>query len=150
MSADPEPSVPTPADTAVADGHTAGIVPRWVYRAIGWTCVGLGGVGTVLPLLPTTPFLLIAVWAFARSSPHWADWLRRHRAFGPLLRDWEDGQRIPLWAKIFSSTVMAASLAWMTARADMHWALLAFTALLMSAGAGYVWSRPSRRPAGPG
>lgn len=149
MPADPEPSAPAPADPAAED-LAAGIVPRWVYRAIGWVCVGLGGAGTVLPLLPTTPFLLIAVWAFARSSPRWADWLRRHRAFGPLLRDWEDGQRIPLWAKIFSSSVMAASLAWMAARADMHWALLAFTALLMSAGAGYVWSRPSRRPAEPG
>lgn len=54
----------------------------------GWLSLGLGIVGIFLPLLPTTPFVLLAAWCFARSSERWHRWLLSHRIFGPVIRDW--------------------------------------------------------------
>ena len=56
--------------------------------------------GIVLPLLPTTPFLLLAAACFARSSPRLDDWLHHNRLFGPYLRAYRDGHGIPLRVKV--------------------------------------------------
>ena len=64
-------------------------VKRYLLRGLGVVMVGLATAGVFLPLLPTTPFLLIALWAFTASAPEWADRLRRHPRFGPLLMAWE-------------------------------------------------------------
>jgi len=54
----------------------------------GLTSLAVGAVGVVVPLLPTTPFLLVAAFAFARSSARLDGWLREHRSFGPLIDNW--------------------------------------------------------------
>ncbi|WP_337189221.1 YbaN family protein [Phenylobacterium sp.] len=87
-----------------------------IYRTVGWAAVGLATAGVVLPVLPTTPFLLVAAWAFARSSPELAERLRNHPRFGPVLRDWQDRGAIPAKAKATAIVLMAAS-----------WGLLALT-----------------------
>lgn len=112
------------------------------YRALGVVAVGLGTAGAFLPLLPTTIFLIIAVWAFARGSPEWADKVRAHPRLGPYIRDWEARRAIPRRAKLLAVAMMAAS-----------WALLFFTTnnmlviggvgLLLVAVATYVVTRPS-------
>ena len=61
---------------------------RILWLLAGLTSVAIGAVGIVLPLLPTTPFLLIAAFAFARSSARLNNWLREHRSFGPLIDNW--------------------------------------------------------------
>jgi uncharacterized membrane protein YbaN (DUF454 family) len=58
---------------------------RIVLVVLGLICVGLGGLGVVLPLLPTTPFLLLAAYLFARSSDRWHRWLMSHRLLGPYI-----------------------------------------------------------------
>ena len=80
-----------------------------LYRALGVVCVALGTLGVFLPLLPTTVFLLIAVWAFARGSPEWADKLRAHPRLGPYIRDWEERRAIPRRAKALAVVLMATS-----------------------------------------
>ena len=122
----------------------ATVVPRVLYLTVGWVCVGLGAIGVVLPGVPTTPFLLVALWAFSRSSERLANWLRGHRRFGPLLRDWEAGQVIPRWAKIASSTIMAASFAYLAWGRETSWPILLVVGAVMVLGAAYVWSKPSR------
>jgi uncharacterized protein len=62
---------------------------RWLYILAGLLFTGLGYLGAVLPILPTTPFLLLASYCFARSSPRLHRWLRRTPYFGHLIRDWE-------------------------------------------------------------
>ena len=56
---------------------------------LGFLCLLLGGIGVLLPLLPTTPFVLLAAVCFAKSSPRLHGWLLRSEVFGPILRDWE-------------------------------------------------------------
>lgn len=68
---------------------------------VGFFFVALGTVGIFLPLLPTVPFLLIALWAFAQSSATFHDWLYHHKLFGPMLQDWDLYGTIPLKAKFW-------------------------------------------------
>lgn len=128
--------------------HLPGSRPgRWVFLGIGWTSVGLGCLGLVLPLLPTTPFLLLAAWAFGRSSTRWQHWLRRHPRLGPLVRGWEDHRVIPPWAKGAASAAIAGSFAWLTVSRD--WPLWVYAVMAAILGCVLVWivSRPSRPPA---
>ena len=62
---------------------------------VGWTCVGLGVIGVVLPLLPTTPFILLAASCFAKSSPKFHTWITQHSFFGPIIKNFSHNQPIP-------------------------------------------------------
>jgi len=64
----------------------SGIKMLWLLA--GLASVAIGAIGVVVPLLPTTPFLLVAAFAFARSSTRLNRWLREHRSFGPLIENW--------------------------------------------------------------
>ena len=74
---------------------------------LGLLALVLGGIGVVLPLLPTTPFVLLAGWCFARSSPRLHALLHRSELFGPILRDWEQRRCIPRRARILALASMA-------------------------------------------
>jgi uncharacterized membrane protein YbaN (DUF454 family) len=89
------------AERPPTDGVVANPVLRGTLAALGWVCVGLGAIGVVLPGWPTTVWLLIAAFFFARSSPRFYAWLLRHRLFGPLVRDIRAGLGLPLRAKLF-------------------------------------------------
>lgn len=62
-----------------------------IYFILAWIFLGLGVIGAFLPVLPTTPFVLLAAWLFAKSSPRYYRWLRRNRLFGKSVRCWEAG-----------------------------------------------------------
>ena len=72
---------------------------RWVLFAAGWLFVVLGVAGAILPILPTTPFILLAAACFARSSERFYRWLLDNRIFGPLIRDWRAHRAMPRRAK---------------------------------------------------
>ena len=110
----------------------------------GWLCVGLGMIGIIMPLFPTTPFLLVAVWAFSRSSPELAEKIRSHRLAGPHIRNWEQHGVIPVAGKVFAFVMMSAMFGYMAlATPAPAWALIA-AGLVMSGVAAFVLSRPSR------
>jgi len=73
---------------------------KLVLISLGFLFVGLGGVGLVLPIMPTTPFLLVAAACFARSSPRFHDWLLNIHVFGSLIRNWQETRSIPRKAKL--------------------------------------------------
>jgi uncharacterized membrane protein YbaN (DUF454 family) len=95
--------------------HVKNAFLRWILISCGWLAVAGGVIGIFLPLLPTVPFLLLAVACFARSSERFHRWLVEHNHLGPLLRDYLRGAGMPLRAKAiaigmvwvsFSSTTM--------------------------------------------
>lgn len=75
---------------------------RWVLTIAGTFSLGLGIVGILLPLLPTTPFLLLAAACYARSSERFNNWLLNNRWFGNYLRNYWKGKGIPLKVKVLS------------------------------------------------
>jgi hypothetical protein len=76
----------------------------------GFVAVGLGIAGLVLPVLPTTPFMLVAAACFARSSPRFHRWLLQHRTFGPIVSEWERHRAIPWKTKLWAIVLMSATL----------------------------------------
>jgi uncharacterized membrane protein YbaN (DUF454 family) len=73
----------------------------------GFTALALGLAGIVLPVLPTTPFVLLAAACFSRGSSRCERWLLEHPRFGPLVRDWRQYRAIPLRAKQLAFVMMA-------------------------------------------
>ncbi|HZI04136.1 MAG TPA: YbaN family protein [Archangium sp.] len=117
---------------------------RYAFMALGFVCVGLGVLGAFLPVLPTTSFLLVALWAFSRSSRRFHDWLYTHPRFGPPLQEWKEHGTIPVKAKVTALVTMLASLAFMVFVAHTKWPVVAAAAALMLVGAVFILSRPSR------
>jgi len=83
---------------------------RWLLLACGWISVALGIVGIFVPVLPTTPFLLLAAACFVRSSRRFYLWLVTHPRLDPWIRDYLDGEGIPLKGKVYAIALMWASI----------------------------------------
>jgi hypothetical protein len=95
---------------------------RYALLALGWLCVALGVIGIFLPVLPTTPFLLLAAACFVRSSKRFYLWLVLHPRLGPWVRDYLEGQGIPLKAKVYSIALMWLSIALSCYLVPLFWA----------------------------
>lgn len=123
----------------------AGRLP-WILTA--WSCLGLGAAGALLPLLPTTPFLLLAAWAAPKGSPRLNVWLHNHPVFGPSLKAWRTGRRIPRKAKLSALVMLAVSwtVLWLLGAAQP---LLILLALLFLTVGTYIYSRPSAEDSNP-
>lgn len=117
---------------------------RVLYFLLGWCLFGLGAVGTVVPGLPTTPFMLLALWAFSKSSRRFHDWLYAHPLFGPPLQQWHAHRVIPGSAKLLSVATMAASFIYLAFFTGVNAWVKAFIALVMLYGAAFILSKPSR------
>lgn len=83
---------------------------RILFIAIGSISLGLGILGVFLPVLPTTPFLLLSAWLFARSSKRLHHWLLNHKYFGSYIKDFTEHKSISLSAKIISLLMMWATM----------------------------------------
>jgi len=116
---------------------------RHGFFALGSALVALGFVGAFLPLLPTTPFLILAAGCFARSSPRLEAWLLNHPQFGPVLTNWRERGAIPRKAKTLACCGMAIGFAlfWWASKPGLL--LAAGVAVVMAGAAAFVLSRPS-------
>jgi len=83
---------------------------RIIVLACGWLCVVLGIAGIPLPILPTTPFLLLAAACFLRSSPRFYQWLVNHPRLGKYILSYLDGKGIPIKGKIYTLVLMWSTL----------------------------------------
>jgi uncharacterized membrane protein YbaN (DUF454 family) len=82
-----------------------------VFAGLGLLFVALGALGLFLPVLPTTPFLLLAAACFARSSRRIFNWLQNHPRFGPLIREWHEYRAMPYRTKRTALVLIALSFA---------------------------------------
>lgn len=88
-------------------------IKKYAYMALGFFCVGMAYVGFVVPGIPFSIFLVIAAWAFAKSSKRMHDWLYNHKWFGPFLTNWTQKQVFPTKGKYLMILVMLSSLAFL-------------------------------------
>lgn len=94
-------------------------VPNFLYIALGWLSLALGVIGIFLPLLPTTPFVLLSAWCFSKSSPRFHKWLMEHKVFGKIIRAWRDNEGLEpktkariiavLWIPLFISMYLVGN-----------------------------------------
>ncbi|MEO1191012.1 MAG: YbaN family protein [Pseudomonadota bacterium] len=115
---------------------------RILWTLFGWLSLAVGFIGVFLPLLPTTPLVLLAAFCFAKGSPRARTWLVNHRIFGPIIADWEvHGAIAPRYkaaACIMMALVLIASLI-----AELSLMAILIQAVCMSLAALYVLTRPS-------
>lgn len=120
-------------------GLPLGRMRRIVLSACGWCSVGLAVGGVFLPLLPTTPFVLLAVACFARSSPTSHRWVMQHRWFGPFLRAYQEGKGLPS-----STKILVLGMVWASLGASMAWGISEPWAhlrwVLVAIGIGVSWT----------
>lgn len=107
--------------------HTGPV--RWVLLGLGFAFVALGAAGAFLPVLPTTPFLLLAAACFVRSSPRFHARLLANRTFGPYLRQWQEDRTVPLHAKRKAYTVVVLTFALSIYFVDATWLRLTLVAI---------------------
>jgi len=115
---------------------------RLFWLSFGLAMVGLAFIGLILPLVPTTPFLLLAAYGFARSSKRLHDWLLAHRHFGPLIRNWRANGSIDRRTKIVSIAAMIGVLVlgWLF---GLETRLLLIQLLVMSGAGLFILTRPA-------
>ncbi|MBR6877167.1 MAG: YbaN family protein [Neisseriaceae bacterium] len=99
----------------------------WLLGAISLV---LGIVGMMLPVLPTTPFILLTAACWAKASPRFHLWLRQHPRFGTIVQNWDDKRAIPRKAKYLSWSMMSLSTLWLFWRFPERWYIGAVTAII--------------------
>ena len=119
---------------------------RYAMLALGVVCTAVGIAGVVLPGLPGTIFLLVAVWAFSRSSERFHRWLYDHPRFGKPIRDWHEYRVIPTRAKLLAVTMMAISFVAMVLMEPMSPTLLVVIGLVMAGVAIWIATRAAVAP----
>ncbi len=115
------------------------------FKLLGLLCVLLGIIGAVLPVMPTTPFLILALACFARSSSALESWLLNHPRFGTTLQHWRAHQVVPVKAKYAASIGMLIGFIFLLYNSPPAWiiALVAVVEVLVMA---YLISKPSAPP----
>ncbi|MCC6832092.1 MAG: YbaN family protein [Thermoleophilia bacterium] len=117
-----------------------GTAVRWSWLALAYVSLAIGLAGVVLPVLPTTPFILVAAFAADRGSPRLHAWLMDHRVFGPVIRDWRESRAVRRRAKVLATVMMllaAVIMAFIAAPV-----LAAVATLVMAAVGTWLWTRP--------
>jgi uncharacterized membrane protein YbaN (DUF454 family) len=117
---------------------------RILIFTLGHVFLALGIAGAILPLLPTTPFLLLAAYCYSKSSERMHGWIIRHKYLGPPMRDWQESGVIGIKAKVIATIMISAVIAWrFPLLAVQLWIKLLATAVLIGVLI-FIWTRPSR------
>ncbi|MBA4761980.1 YbaN family protein [Sphingomonas sp.] len=113
---------------------------RHLYLIAGFLCLGLAVLGAVLPVMPTTVFVIMAAYCFARSSPALERRLLEHPRFGPHIVRWRDNGAVSRSGKIAASIAFTISIALTLALTAMPWPLVPIGAAVVIGG--WLWTRP--------
>lgn len=122
-------------------------ITRLFFMIVGAISLFLGILGIFLPLLPTTPFVLLTALCWAKSSPRFHAWLLAHKFFGPIVNNWEKGRVIPFKMKLLSTVMMNGAIftTVFTLPADKWW-LKIIMACISIGTTIWIWSFPHTMP----
>ena len=115
---------------------------RWIWLICGGVCLAVGVLGIVLPVLPTTPFVLLAAYCFSRGSARYEQWLLNAPRFGPIVHDWRTRRAVPLRVKQLAWAMMSVSSVamWWLLAGPLRWIPAASCVLV----AIWLWRLPNR------
>jgi uncharacterized membrane protein YbaN (DUF454 family) len=140
---------PSPMTSGIEDGlprkkkEVENPLLRFVFVSAGWCALGIGAIGVVVPLLPTTPFILLAALLFSKGSPKLHRWLQNTRLAGQIIRDWEAFGVIRMRAKVLSTVMMTTLISYPLFFKEMPIAYKVLAALTMICVLAFIWTRPS-------
>lgn len=137
-------TLPDPARSTSATVARRPIWARALWLSGGATSLLLGLVGIFVPLLPTTPFVLLSAFCFSRGCARCEAWLLAHPRWGPMVRDWREQRAVPLRAKQLATVMMAigCAVAWPKLTGGWQWAPI----VLCASVAAWLWHLPTRQP----
>ncbi len=118
---------------------------RIIFTCAGLLFTGLGFLGVFLPVLPATPFFLLAATSFARGNSRLHKWLLGLPRVGPAIRDYEDGLGIPRRTKILATALVAVTVGLTATLGLDHWGLQLATVALGTYGGIFLWKRVPTR-----
>jgi uncharacterized membrane protein YbaN (DUF454 family) len=117
---------------------------RILFLLAGLTAVALAVLGVFLPLLPTTPFLLLAAYCFSNSSVRLHGWLLNHRVFGQMIRDWEEHGVIRTKIKVLATTSMLVLVSYPLVFMEFAIAIKAVVVMSILCVNIFIWTRPGQ------
>ena len=117
---------------------------RQLYLAAGLVSLGLGSIGVILPLLPTVPFVILAAFCFANSSPRLESWLVEHPVFGVHIMNWRERRAITRRGKWAATVAFAVSCVLALLFVKLPWNLIPIAAALISGS--WIWTRNEPAP----
>lgn len=107
---------------------------RRLYLAAGLLFTGLGAIGAFLPIMPTVPFLLVAVFCFARSNPAWERKILGHPVWGPQINDWRERRAISRRAKVMAIGSISAGVGFTWYTLGFPWVWISVAVLVIAGG----------------
>jgi uncharacterized membrane protein YbaN (DUF454 family) len=120
---------------------------RYLFIVLGTLCLAIGIVGIFTPILPTTPFLLLAAFCYLRGSARFHRWLMNNRVFGGYIRSYTEGRGIPLKLKLFTIALLWVTIGisiWLVSNAIVT-AVLLFVAVGVSLHIAFIRRKKDRR-----
>ncbi|WP_245562335.1 YbaN family protein [Marinospirillum minutulum] len=129
---------PLPAPKVLANP----LIRRTVF-IFGWFSLVMGVIGIFLPLLPTTPFILLAAACFARSSPRFYAWITSHHRYGPMIANYLAGRGLPVKAKVMAISLLWISVSFTLFIVSLLWAKLAMLATALAVSVYIIWRLPT-------
>ena len=117
---------------------------RQIYLAAGLASLALGGIGVILPLLPTVPFMILAAFCFANSSPRLEAWLVDHHVFGDHIGNWRERRAITRRGKWAATVAFVVSCVIALIFVDLPWNIIPVAAALISGS--WIWTRNEPEP----
>lgn len=117
---------------------------RYLLIILGGLFLTLGIIGIFLPVLPTTPFVLLTAACWANASPRFHAWLINHPRFGGMVKNWQDNRAVPRKAKLLASVMMTLSCALLFFKLDgsLYWLAAGSSLVCLSVGV-WLWRLPS-------
>lgn len=113
---------------------------RVFWLILGYISLGFGGLGVALPLVPATPFVILSVFCFAKSSPALHEWLLQNKTFGKAIRDWGDHRAISRKGKLAALAGIASSLAF-SLIFSTNYTVIGIQAVVLVGAAAFILTR---------